>query len=61
MKGKRKPRSVIELYSELYGHVYLEFTEEDLLERLMRDQRFILAGEIDSVFSKFKLRTKKPQ
>jgi hypothetical protein len=61
MKGKRKPRSVLELYSEMYGHVYLEFTNEDLLESLMRDQRFVLVGKKEGVFSKFKVRTKKPQ
>lgn len=60
MKRKRKPRSVTELYLRLYGHVYLGFTEKELLARLLKDQRFVIVDEIDGVFSKFKRRAEKP-
>jgi hypothetical protein len=41
---KRKPRTVMDLHSELTLKGYLVFTEEDLLQVLLRDSRFIVSN-----------------
>jgi hypothetical protein len=40
LKRKRKPRSVIELYMHFIMKGYVRFTEQDLLEALVKDGRF---------------------
>jgi tetratricopeptide (TPR) repeat protein len=42
LKPKRKPRSIIELYTEFVMNGYLLFTVEDLFKGLVQDQRFIV-------------------
>jgi tetratricopeptide (TPR) repeat protein len=42
LKPKRKPRSIIELYTEIVMKGYLLFTAEDLFKGLVQDQRFIV-------------------
>ena len=52
LKGKRKPRSVEELYTKLlieWG--YLHFTDEALLAALKRDDRFVVNDPEGSPFS----------
>jgi hypothetical protein len=40
LKPKRKPRSVTDLFYTHIGEGYLHFTDEDLLQALMGDERF---------------------
>jgi hypothetical protein len=42
LKPKRKPRSITEIYLEFVPKGYLLFMEEDLLNALLRDERFII-------------------
>jgi tetratricopeptide (TPR) repeat protein len=42
LKPKRKPRSITEIYLEFVPKGYLLFTEEDLLNALLGDERFII-------------------
>ena len=49
LKRKRKPRSVIELYMQFIMKGYLLFTEQDLLEALVKDGRFDVENP-DSAF-----------
>ena len=42
LKPKRKPRSIIELYTEFVMKGYLLFKAEDLFKGLVQDQRFIV-------------------
>ena len=49
LKRKRKPRSVIELYMQFIMKGYLLFTEQDLLDDLVKDGRFDVENQ-DSAF-----------
>ena len=49
LKRKRKPRSVIELHMQFIMKGYLLFTEQDLLEALVKDGRFGVENQ-DSAF-----------
>jgi len=49
LKRKRKPRSVIDLYTQFIMEGYLLFTEQDLLEALVTDGRFDVENS-DSTF-----------
>jgi tetratricopeptide (TPR) repeat protein len=49
LKRKRKPRSVIELYMQFIMKGYLLFSEQDLLEALVKDGRFDVENQ-DSAF-----------
>jgi len=49
LKRKRKPRSVIELHTQFIMKGYLQFTEQDLLEALVKDGRFDVENQ-DSAF-----------
>ena len=49
LKRKRKPRYVIELYTQFIMKGYLLFTEQDLLEALVTDGRFDVQNP-DSAF-----------
>ncbi len=42
LKPKRRPRSVTDLYVFFMPDGYLHFTDEDLLQALMADERFIV-------------------
>lgn len=42
LKPKRKPRSVTDLFYTYIGDGYLHFTDEDLLQALMDDGRFVV-------------------
>jgi tetratricopeptide (TPR) repeat protein len=42
LKYKRKPRSLIDLYTNFISEGYLLFSEDDLLEGLLNDQRFVV-------------------
>jgi tetratricopeptide (TPR) repeat protein len=42
LKPKRKPRSITEIYLEFVPKGYLLFTEENLLNALLGDERFII-------------------
>jgi len=42
LKPKRKPRSITEIYLKFVPKGYLLFTEKDLLNALLRDERFII-------------------
>lgn len=44
MKKKRKPRSVYELHQEFYNDGYPAFNDEQLMDFLHSDDRFILTG-----------------
>ena len=49
LKRKRKPRSIMELYTLFVTEGYLLFSEQDLLEALLIDERFV----VDKPESKF--------
>ena len=49
LKRKRKPRSVIELYMQFIMKGYLLFSEQDLLEALVKAGRFDIEN-LDSAF-----------
>ncbi len=49
LKRKRKPRSIIELHTQFITEEYLLFSEQDLLETLLNDERF----EVDKPDSEF--------
>ena len=52
LKPKRKPRSITEIYLEFVPRGYLLFTEEDLLNALLGDERFIIEYPYeDSVYA----------
>jgi tetratricopeptide (TPR) repeat protein len=44
LRPKRKPRSAAELYSELCFQGYLNFSEDDLMQTLQKDGRFLVVG-----------------
>lgn len=44
LKKKRKPRTVAEIYLEIYAEGYPAFKEEELKKHLFEDARFILSG-----------------
>ncbi|MBU3129715.1 hypothetical protein [Clostridium tagluense] len=45
IKPKRKPKEIVELYIDLMGYGYLTFKEEELLEAILNDGRFIVSDE----------------
>jgi len=45
LRPKRKPRSVNELHSGMLHRGYVTFSEEQLLEALQADQRFLIKGD----------------
>jgi tetratricopeptide (TPR) repeat protein len=45
LKPKRKPKEVGFLHVDLYSYGYLTFNEDDLIEALIKDARFSVAGE----------------
>ena len=45
LRPKRKPRSVLDLYTQLAMEAYTAFTEGDLLMFLKSEGRFIVEGE----------------
>ena len=49
LKRKRKPRSIMELYTQFVTEGYMLFSEKDLLDALLNDERF----EIDNPDSEF--------
>jgi tetratricopeptide (TPR) repeat protein len=50
LRRKRNPRTVTELHSQFISKGYLLFTEDDLLQALVKDGRFTVENP-DSVFS----------
>ena len=60
LKGKRKPRSLAEIYGGLQGSIYLKFSELELFLALEEDRRFEVEGETSSLWSAtVKRRTRK--
>ena len=60
LKPKRKPRSITEIYLEFVPKGYLLFTEEDLLNALLGDKRFIIEYPYeDSLYAKVRVARKR--
>ena len=51
LKGKRKPRSVAELYVDLYSNGFPAFDEDQLMEFLLLDHRLEFTGSTDYSFN----------
>ncbi len=45
LRPKRKPRSAMDVYVQLILRGYLAFSEEELLQSLIEDGRFLITGE----------------
>jgi tetratricopeptide (TPR) repeat protein len=54
----RRPRSLIEIYTEFVSKGYLLFTEEDLLKALLADRRFIVDNASDILFAQVRVARK---
>ena len=61
LKRKRKPRSIDEVYSTFIYDGYIHFTREDLLQRLIKDGRFIVEDPDDPFFAMVCVNRKKKQ
>lgn len=44
LRPKRKPRDISDFHIELWSDVYVAFTDDDLLESLRNDARFVVDG-----------------
>lgn len=53
LKSKRKPKDIYELYIELMVDGYLTFQENDLLEAILKDDRFIVEDEYKLISGKY--------
>ena len=53
IKHKRKQTGIIDLYINLMGDGYLTFEENDLLEAILNDGRFIVDGEDKLISEKY--------
>lgn len=53
LKPKRKPKDIYELYIDLMGYAYLTFQENDLLEAILNDGRFIVEDEYKLISGKY--------
>jgi tetratricopeptide (TPR) repeat protein len=59
LKRKRKPRSLIELHTQLLLEGYLAFTEDDLLNALVNDGRFSVDNADSAIWAEVKKARKK--
>src|SRR3989338_6778557 len=55
LRSKRKPRSVNELYTRFVMEGYLLFTEEDLLNALLGDSRFVVENADAGLFAEVRV------
>ncbi len=53
LKSKRKPKDIYELYIDLMVDRYLTFQENDLLEAILKDDRFIVEDEYKLISGKY--------
>lgn len=53
LKPKRKPKEIADLYIDLMCHGYLTFEENDLLEAILKDGRFIVNDEYNLISGKY--------
>lgn len=53
LKSKRKPKDIYELYIDLMVDGYLTFQENDLLEAILKDDRFIVEDEYKLISGKY--------
>lgn len=53
LKSKRKPKDIYELYIDLMMDGYLTFQENDLLEAILNDGRFIVEDEYKLISGKY--------
>lgn len=53
LKPKRKPTDIYELYIDFMGCGYLKFKENDLLEAILKDGRFIVEDEYKLISGKY--------
>jgi len=59
LKRKRKPRSPIELHTQLILQGYLLFTEDDLLKALVNDGRFSVDNADSAIWAEVRIARKK--
>jgi len=59
LRSKRKPRSVNELYTPFVMEGYLLFTEEDLLNALSEDSRFVVEDAEAGLFAEVQVAGKR--
>ena len=60
LRSKRRPRSITELHTEFVTKGYLLFTEEDLLNALLLDERFIVeCPDPESLYAEISVARKK--
>jgi len=55
LRSRRKPRSVNELYTRFVMEGYLLFTEEDLLNALLGDSRFVVENADAGLFAEVRV------
>ena len=53
LKPKRKPKDIADLYIDLMGYGYLTFEENDLLEAILNDGRFMVNDEYKLISGKY--------
>ena len=53
LKPKRKPKEITDLYIDLMCHGYLTFEENDLLDAILKDGRFIVNDEHKLISGKY--------
>ncbi|MBN4051137.1 MAG: hypothetical protein COA82_07950 [Alkaliphilus sp.] len=54
LKGKRKPRAIYDIHTDLYGYGYTKFNEDDLYNLLKNDSRFIVKKDDSPELSEVK-------